>query len=199
MSSSVLAQNLEGQSVVSVRAGVGITGILIKTAAKVANISTSNSGLEQEVSTNNKAAISLTYDYAINDNISLGLLGSMQVYNGSIKNYGFTTANDTFILENIDFKLKRFFIGITPKYHWNIDNEKLDLYSGIRVGYIIWSNDINTSDPNFNLLDNFKLGVPAGAIVPIAANAYFTDNIGANFEVALGSPYMLSVGLQVKF
>ncbi|PCJ66928.1 MAG: hypothetical protein COA58_05610 [Bacteroidetes bacterium] len=193
----VNAQNQEAQNVIGVRAGFSVTGGFIKAAGKLEDNSLDT--LQRETSTSNLPALSFTYDYGISDEFSVGLLTSIQTFNGSVKNYGFNTPNDTFIVENIDFTLRRIYVGIAPKYHWATSNEKVDLYSGIRLGYIIWVNNIETSDPNFDIFDKFNVGRPSFNLVPIGGNFYFDDNFGANFELAIGAPYIFSAGLQYKF
>jgi len=193
------AQSMEGQSAVSVKTGVGGTGLFIKAAAARINESSGDSTTEREVVSQNNPAIALEYGYSISDNFSIGILGSVQVYTGTIKNYGFIAFDNKFKVENVDYNIRRTFFGVTPNYHWNTDNENLDLYSGGRIGYVVWSNKFDTNDPNFEFPERFRLGRPAVGIVPIGGTAYFTENLGGNFELALGAPFILSAGLEFRF
>jgi hypothetical protein len=84
--------------------------------------------------------------------------------------------------------------GTRANWHWNIDVNWLDLYTGAFIGYnlFFWSREGSSFsgdiDPAFGGL---VFGGQAGA------HFYFTDRIGAVAE--LGYPFVTKVGLALKF
>ena len=152
------------------------------------------------VISNGTPILSLTADYRFNEKFTFGILASRQSINGKFADYryAYDTAS-TLISEDVNFKLKRRFIGIVTKYHWHTSVNQLELYTAIRVGYIQWKRDIETTDPNFNALDHLTAGRPAIGIVPIGAKFYFLDGFGLSSEFAISSPYILHIGAVYKW
>ncbi len=75
------------------------------------------------------------------------------------------------------------------------------MYSGIRTGAIIWSPEGQTTDPTLNEMFDSDYGrtVLRIQLVAFGMRGYFTDNIGANIEFAIGSPYFVTGGLNFRF
>jgi len=192
-----MAQTQEGEKVISLKIGFSATGGLIKGVGNNSDIDIDSLGTG-DVSVSGLPALSASFDYGFSENFSLGALISYQEFTGSVRNYTFSNA-DSFKLEDFSFNLKRIYLGIEPKLHWGGSNEKIDLYTGIRAGYILWSNNIETTDKNFDLFNRFNVGRPSVALVPLGGNFYFNEDTGANFEIAIGAPYLFTVGVQHKF
>jgi len=86
------------------------------------------------------------------------------------------------------------FVSILARanWHWGIDAEWLDLYTGLSLGYIIDNEKVNV--PGY---DNPKLGKSGFDWgIQIGAHFYFSKFIGAMVE--LGYPY-LKGGIALKF
>ncbi|MFT4875418.1 MAG: hypothetical protein ACI9AU_000285 [Bacteroidia bacterium] len=144
--------------------------------------------------------LSLTADFRFNDKFTFGLLASRQSLNGEFADYKYMYENtSTLKSEDVNFKLKRRFIGAVTKYHWRISMDELELYSALRVGYIQWQRTIETTDPNFIALDKITAGRPAIGLVPIGAKFYFLDGFGLSSELAISSPYILNIGAVYKW
>lgn len=116
-------------------------------------------------------------------------------------------------------------LGVRLLFHY-FNDKNWDFYSGGRLGLGIWTGrlsldidegleqeliaeiDQNLSGivPRFirkRLINN--LGVRAGfvapqiQVIPIGVRAHLNNNIGIGAELALGSPYFLSAGIQYRF
>ncbi|MEQ9441124.1 MAG: hypothetical protein RIG62_18925 [Cyclobacteriaceae bacterium] len=76
------------------------------------------------------------------------------------------------------------------------------MYSGLRLGFSNWNVNTETGFP-IDVLDrviNFALG---GAFAPqfimLGGETYFTPNIGAHAELAIGSPQVIGFGLSYRW
>lgn len=79
---------------------------------------------------------------------------------------------------------------------------RLDLYSGVILGFTNWNVKTNNAsasyDPSQDLTFSEEI-VFAPQVVLFGAQGYFTDNIGANFELSIGAPHFFSIGLNYRF
>jgi len=180
------SQNLQGQTVFNFNLGYSLTGDLIK-------------GLFDE-GTNSTIKVSpviiLGADYGLSEKFSIGASFTTQGMKGTITDNWWYDDNDSLITENFDFKIRRSHIAIIPKYHYTSDNDKLDIYSGLRLGFVMWSYKDDSNDPTFTAFDDLKGRVTVGFTTGM--RYYFTDNIGANVDLNLGAPYVVSFGLNYK-
>lgn len=126
--------------------------------------------------------IAASFDYGINDNISVGAYAG---FLSQTEDLGFFTTKQTNLI-----------IGARGAYHLDlIDN--VDTYGGLLLGYNIVSAEVTSNNPLF------PAGIAAGAS-GIAYSAFvggryhFTDNIGAFAELGYGIAY-LQLGLALKF
>ena len=182
--------------------GIQVGGSLVNKSIQAINNEsyTVQSPEKYNVISNGTPVFSLTADYRFNEKFTFGILASRQSINGKFADYRYVyDTTSTLISEDVNFKLKRRFIGVVTKYHWHTSVNQLELYSAIRVGYIQWKRDIETTDPNFNALDNLTAGRPAIGIVPIGAKFYFLDGFGLSSEFAISSPYILHIGAVYKW
>jgi hypothetical protein len=139
-------------------------------------------------------AFYLNYDYMVTDFLSVGAAGSFQLF--KLKN----TETSEFLQVN------RANFGIRALFHYG-SNDKLDMYSGVRLSTTLWRWDANSNDPTIQQtiddLNNSKffnntLKI-APQIVAFGIRGYFTDMFGAHMELSIGSPYYLSGGINVRF
>jgi len=84
--------------------------------------------------------------------------------------------------------------GARANWHWNIDINWLDLYTGAFVGYTYfsWSSDL---PPSLGYIQPYYGGLDFGG--QVGAHFYFAKHIGVVFE--LGYPFAAKVGLALKF
>ena len=198
VSGSLFAQNQSGEKVVSLNFGYSFTGGLIKALGDADVASTDSFGVNS-IDVTTLPAISLAFDYGIGEVFSIGAMYSFQSFSGQINDYTWVDENFDTRTESIDFGLTRNNIVLLPRFHYKLDNDKIDLYSGLRLGYLFWGGEVESTDPNFDDFDAFAGGRPTFGLVPLGGRFYFNDNIGANFELALGAPYVASVGAQYRF
>ena len=71
------------------------------------------------------------------------------------------------------------------------------MYSGARFGFQSYTSTADTTNPDFDATD-FKSGGLGMQLIAFGARGYFTENIGFNFEFALGSPYFIMGGLSCR-
>ncbi|MEM9887800.1 MAG: hypothetical protein AAF849_18035 [Bacteroidota bacterium] len=147
-------------------------------------------------------AIQVNYDYGIVKWFSVG--GGL-----SYQNMGFEIQNLSYLDEDealqkgvdlVDVGINRINIGIRPLFHYG-NNDKLDLYSGFRIGLTSWITDVTASDTNIqNDIDSTPFaGVNlAFQVIPFALRGYFSENFGINFETGIGAPHYFSLGLNYR-
>ncbi len=134
-------------------------------------------------------ALQLSYDYMVTDFLSAG--GAV-----SFQQFKFSGTDGTFALRRINFAARALF-------HYG-KSDKLDMYSGVRLGMTNWAYkiDITSDDPTLQALQgNGKfsgLGF-APQLIAFGIRGYFTDNIGANIEFAVGAPYYMAGGINYRF
>ncbi|MCD6557194.1 MAG: hypothetical protein J7K64_08385 [Bacteroidales bacterium] len=177
VASSAFAQDYK--STVSADAGISLVGRVI---SLVVNIDTLGGYSTIPV-------MQLSYDYMVTDFLSAGVAGSYQQYK-------FSDANGKIVVKRMNFALRALF-------HYG-NSDKLDMYSGIRLGMTNWGfdYDVPTDDPTLEALQgsNSLTGFHfSPQLVAFGVRGYFTDNIGANLEFAIGSPYYMMGGVNYRF
>lgn len=191
------AQNDKGEKVVGLNVGYSLTGGVIG-AVGDADVSGDTFSVGS-INVSTMPAISGTFDFGIGEKFSLGALVSFQGFSGEVNDYSFTNANGQTQTESVDFSLNRLNFSIVPRFHYGVKSDNVDLYSGLRLGYILWTGSINTTDESFDLFDSFQGGRPNVGLILFGGRFYFTDEFGANFELAAGAPHIASVGLNYRF
>ncbi|MDB4162031.1 porin family protein [Bacteroidia bacterium] len=181
------AQDSEGASVATVGLGYSFFNNIIKSSLETYS----------DVKVKSVPTIALTYDLALTDNFSIGVAGAFQNVSGEFTN--------EYIDQNLDFqteiattKVSRLNIALRPLFHYG-DGDRLDLYSGIRVGYLIRNVETETSDELLNVLDELDGNRFALGLVPFGMRYFFTDNLGVNMDLQIGTPYVVSGGIAFTF
>lgn len=139
-------------------------------------------------------AIQLSYGFMVSDRISVGAAGSHQYFNFD---------NDA---TNEYVHIKRSNFAIRGLIHYG-SSSKIDMYSGVRLGATIWKSEVKFDDQGdptakqFNDLISEKLSGTkfAPQLIAFGLRGYFTDNIGAFAELAIGPPAYLSAGVNFRF
>jgi Outer membrane protein beta-barrel domain len=146
----------------------------------------------------------LSFDYAVTNRFSLGASMGYNRFTLGADNVSITKA-DGFLSEPgaIDLSASRLNISIRPLFHYG-NNEKLDMYSGVRLGVGIWSFNLDTDIQDVTADDIIgSTGFPsvgfAPALIPFGLRYYFTDNLGAGFETHLGAPYWGNIQVNYRF
>ena len=116
----------------------------------------------------------LNADYGTNDHFSLGV----GISRFSIKDGG--------LFGNTNLTGRSTNIGTRLLWHFG-DNDNLDIYAGLRLGIIISNfNDISWHEGGLGL------SIPR---VLFGVRTYFDNNVGFNFEVGSGLPYIFNGGI----
>ena len=182
-------QNTQGTSVVTVDVGYSLAGDFIKNLIDLGDT-------EGDIKTSLTPVIMVGFDHALTDVFSIGVQGAYQGIGADFVN----TYNDGSkeVKENVEATINRMNFAIRPNFHYG-GNDQLDLYSGMRIGIQTFSTSHNSTDPNFNALQDFD-----GARLSVGATLFglryfITENFGMNMELSLGTPYAVIGGVNFKF
>lgn len=181
------AQDSGGASVATVGLGYSFFNNIIKSSLETYS----------DVKVKSVPTIALTYDLALTDNFSIGVAGAFQNVSGEFTNE-YIDQNLGFQTEIATTKVSRLNIALRPLFHYG-DGDRLDLYSGIRVGYLIRNVETETSDELLNVLDELDGNRFALGLVPFGMRYFFTDNLGVNMDLQIGTPYVVSGGIAFTF
>lgn len=186
----IFAQNQDYRSTLSLNAGFSAVGSLISIA--------------DDFSSDTKSyavpAIQLTYDKGFQKWFSIGLATSYQTMGIEYKGYEYMQDGEV-VTEDFKTNISRLNIAVRPLFHYGNIN-RFDMYSGLRVGVTNWSINTKSNDPNYDPENDISFGNGlnfSAQVILYGLRAYFTENLGANFELALGSPHFASFGLNYRW
>lgn len=187
---STFAQNEDYKSNIYVGAGFSaIGGIVTAFGDALAGTGTNTS--------KSLPAIQVNYDYGVTKRISVGAGISYQSFSIDVENYTFLDDSLNLVTESFGVSANRFVAGARLMFHYAND-DKIDLYSGVRLNYKTMNVSTTSTDDALNL-DAFNVALPFGVqVVAIGARFYVTDNIGLSAELAIGAPHFLSVGANYR-
>ena len=174
LNGTLQAQNEDYKSTICVNGGFSLVGSLISAV---------------NGQTSSMPAIQATYDYGVAKWFSLGAAVSYQSMKIDYSDVNFGDYNTT---------LKRLNFGMRALFHY-ANSGKVDLYSGLRLGYTNWNVSSNSTDPEYDPNSVFSGGGFAPQVVLFGFRGYFTDHIGLNSELTAGAPHYFSVGLNYRF
>lgn len=127
-----------------------------------------------------------SFEYGFTEDISAG--ANVDYFSHKYKGWG------------DDWKFSALYIGARGSYHFNnllnINNDKVDVYAGLGLGYRIfnWDND-DFNDAGF--ASKYGSGVYFG--IHAGGKYYFTDNIGAFVELGAIGATNARIGVAFKF
>lgn len=142
--------------------------------------------------------VGLMYEYMVTDGVGLGVEAS---YASTSLSYIDPSTDANGLVTNYQWNLKfattRAFFR--ANFHFT-KSEKFDGYFFVAGGYRGSSFTVSSTDPTF-VKEDYKLPrvVPPYGFKPgLGFRYFFTDNIGINMEIAIGTPVM-GGGLSFKF
>jgi hypothetical protein len=207
---TALAQNEDYHHVVSAQSGVSLFSFF-RGNLQGSSIDTTvrfSSGTARNV-----PQIQVAYDYGITKWFSVGGAVSFNKVNATLND---VTYQRTQNLGNLTLGVSRTTIGVRALFHYGNAN-RLDMYSGVRVGAGIWGVGINSSLADDKIEPILRsvggnglwrrilgrdLGVGWAAVqaqlIAFGLRGYVTENLGINGELSLGSPYFMSLGLNYR-
>jgi outer membrane protein W len=181
------AQKSEGTSVATVGLGYSLFNNIIKAALET----------DEDIDVKSVPTIALTFDHSLTDNFSIGLAAAYQSISAEFINT-YNDENSVSQTELSKFTSTRINIAIRPLFHYG-NSDKLDMYSGLRVGYLIRNVTVESDDPNADLSEEFDGNRFALGLVPFGIRYFFTDNLGINMDLQIGTPYVVSGGVAFQF
>ncbi len=133
-----------------------------------------------------------SFEHGINDNI--GISGAI-----SYSSFGGSWIQESYLASyKYSYRWSTLSMMIRGAYHFNLNNDKFDPYTGIGIGFLKYSYKWTSTDPNFNESNNnVSLGTPFGYQIFAGARYLFTDKIGAYAEIGYGFS-VLNLGLSLK-
>lgn len=160
----------------------------------------------------------LAYDVALANWFSLGAAYS---YNGiTLRTDKANVELDSFVYEGyLKAYIRRHNIALRPLFHYNLNNDQIDLYSGFRFGVSIWQGGISAETEQLEIADLFGFGsavkdflaplldwgvsgstwLPSAQVIPIGVRYYPKPNLGLGLELAGGTPYYAAFTLNGRF
>ena len=177
------------QSTLTFNAGFSLVGGLFDIPDVNAN--------DGDVSSYSIPALQVGYDYYLNHWFSLGAAGSVQFMGVNYDEYYY---NSTETVEG-SLNITRINIAARALFHY-VNKDRLDLYSGLRMGFTNWlvTEDLTDETYNYDEILTFNSGINyAPQLILFGVRGYFTDNFGANMELAVGAPHFFSIGLNYRF
>jgi len=210
---ALLAQNDDYQHVISVQSGVSLFSpfrgtVKSSTAAADTTVSFSSGKMQ------NFPQLNLAYDYGVKKWFSIG--GALS-YNKVGLNLKDVIYNKTQNIGDVDLDVSRITLGARALFHYG-NADKIDMYSGVRLGVGIWTAKISSNRLDDKLDEVLKEAGGSGIwrslignrvrgsfpmlqaqVVLFGLRGYVTDNIGINGELSVGSPYFASIGVNYRF
>jgi hypothetical protein len=191
-STSSFAQQAAGQSVLGFHAGYSLLGALVKSAEDAIDLTGS-----ADVKATGTPALQLAFDYGMTQRVSIGVAAAFQTFGVKADNYTYTNAAGETITENAKANSTRMSFAIRTLFHYG-NSDRLDMYSGLRLQRVQWSSSLDSTDPDFGIGDDFDAGRFGLGIIPFGLRYYFTDALGAGFELMWGAPYLASLNVNYR-
>lgn len=188
------AQNEEYRLNAGVSLNYTFTGDIINSAVNAAR------NLGEDVKNKTVPSLQLSLDYGLEKWFSIGAAVSYEklgfVSTGGVYFNETTMQNEP---NNYTAEFTRTSIAFRPLFHYAND-DKLDLYSGLRIHYFMAEYSDDSKDPNTaDVLDlPTKVGMGV-SIVPFGMRYYFSDNVGMGTELNLGRPYVVNISVNARF
>jgi hypothetical protein len=213
---NIFAQNEDYKNVISVQTGASLFTPFrgeIKGSEELADTVVSFSAGRIHKS----PQINIAYDRGITQWFSVGGAVSYNQISADLENVKYHRTEN---LGNFTLGLSRLTFGARALFHYGNAN-RLDMYSGLRVGFGIWSLQTSSSlagniDDKANqivkeiggsglwrtLIGNRVSGhfvLPQAQLILFGLRGYVTEHIGINGELSVGSPYFASIGINYRF
>ena len=144
--------------------------------------------------------MSIKGDYFLTEKFSLGLevnytgtsITSTTTDRQVAPGGGTTTVTYTQTVENTKFR-------IMPRFGWHFAiNDKVDAYQALAVGYLQSTNKYTNTNGSSTSAPTFSDLLPVAFRYSVGCRVFFTERLGANFEVGLGGGALLAAGLTAK-
>lgn len=199
-SSITQAQTVKSQTVFVATAGASLVGggidLIVGVGGEIDTDTTNNFIELNNSKVSGGRALIIGFDHGLSGRWSIGGFFSTQRRHGSTE-FSFLDADENVQTETVKFDLRRNAFGFSPKIHFG-QTERIDLYSGVRMGFILWADKIESQSGQFKTFDDLVKSRPFFGLTPIGVRFYPNEFIGLSFELNLGAPNILGLGAVVK-
>ena len=140
---------------------------------------------------NGTPAFVLTYDKRLERRWSIGAAMSYQHFN--------ILSSDTtggFIAETAN--VNRIHFTVRSLIHYG-KKEKVDFYSGFKLGYFMQTVNDRTGTSYYNAMQNMAFNRVTLGLIPIGVRWLVHEDFGINFETSLGRATMFQLGANYKW
>jgi hypothetical protein len=141
--------------------------------------------------------VGIVYEHMVTDIVGLGAEFGYTQFTMNYTEPG--NNSQTGLVENwiVQWQFTTIRAMFRANFHF-ANSENFDAYGLISAGYRNTTFKFNTNDPFYNANVTFRGGIPFGVKPGIGLRYFFTNNIGLNMEIAMGTPIMCG-GLSFKF
>lgn len=161
-----------------------------------------NSGSEIGLKFGSLGPVGIRGEYLLSDKVGLGLdlgMNSSSISYDEVSSvYNSTTMTYSDVSYNYKFATKKIGAIVTFNYHF-IENDKLDAYFVIGMGYGKRTFTTSTTDPSYTDGGTIRGLIPVASKIGVGMRYFFTENIGANLALGLGQGGLVNVGVSAKF
>jgi len=183
-----IAQKSDKSQIVSVSMGVSLAAsILMDTSNLWADIPYQPANFSRTAT----PAFVLTYDKRLERRWSIGAALSYQHFNISSSD---TTGG--FIAETAN--VNRIHFSVRSLIHYG-KKEKLDMYSGFKIGYFMQTVNDRTGTTYYNAMQNMAFNRFTLGVVPFGIRWLVHEDFGINFETSLGRATVFQIGANYKW
>jgi hypothetical protein len=224
----LFAQNADFKNTFSVHYGASIFSRVKGDITGNGSTAAADSTKYTSAGFSNIPTIGIAWDHGVRKWFSIGLAASYNQAKASVKDLEVRNNKGTYDkLGDFSITVPRTTLAARFLFHYG-NKKRFDCYTGFRFGVGIWSvktsanidrdilrraidgikEDLKAEGlediPYFNKVDNaIKTGgsfvLPQAQLILFGIRGYVTEHIGINGELAVGSPYVLSLGANYRF
>jgi hypothetical protein len=141
------------------------------------------------------------FDYQFKRHFSMGISGGVQSIRQKVEDFTYTVDGQSQTAQSFYYRLQRTNVGMTFRAHYG-DNDKVDVYSGLKIGLSIFSISFDVNDETLLAeLDNrasFATTTPSFQLILCGMRYYPIQPLGIHFELGIGAPAIVSAGLSLR-
>jgi hypothetical protein len=224
LGNALFAQNADFKNTISLHYGVSLFN-LAKGSIEPPDQTPLDSIRYKSGGLSNIPTIGFAWDYGVAKWFSIGIAASYNQAKATVTGLEVRNNQGTFDkLGDISLTIPRTTFATRLLFHYG-NKGRIDCYTGFRLGVGLWSPKLNidvdqaTFDRIINelveqsgvprdqlpssiesKLKTRAIGIlPQAQFIPFGIRGYVTENIGINGELAIGSPYYLSIGANYRF
>ena len=138
-------------------------------------------------------------DYALIDKLSIGGAFSYQKVSSINRGYTYVNTLGQKVTEDVVNSLTRMNFSYRILFHY-VGTDKIDVYSGIRMGLNYYQDSHTSNDLNYKLQTNelFQGFGFAPQVIGLGIRMYIFQDLAINTEIAVGFPSFFNFGLTYR-